>query len=445
MHTESQYGNFFIPPYDSYLNSGQGGYNANLHVEQTLPENGRFVGGETIKPQASAEGDHGYITSPTDSPDVAHMEENGIPYHHRIRLVPLSSFTSTNLEGTTNTGDTIASHSAFDPANYPMSLTTPSLHHIYGLSATRAYQAGTYSSTVKIGLGVPWKTEQGTSMLWNKFFSEHYQISESDWETNHDYYHYLFGTYLSSFVLDFLAKFVEKEGGDPATGSDTAAGGFYHYAINSSDRNDKMSFVQDVEGDFLNAKALVFANPTSTDPIYKAIGDLRTSQPATKTLQEWFLGNSSTTAEDLWYNKNPEQLEGAWKLFMTASNIYQRRNVTFLWVMHEVIKMMGTLGALGQAQTQRLLALSTAQQSAVNNISAINFLLPGTKVTNTNLNSYMSAYIEQYRSRQQMAGQYSSQVSGTISSTASSTQQESTLMASVLKQIEGLIRGIFNR
>ena len=439
MHTESQYGQYFVPPYNMYPTSEETGYNSNLNI-QTPPDGGRYFAGYTIKDQEDGGfGDHGYIYSGLMSEDIAQTEQLGIPAHHKMNLVPKEKFTSINL------AKYPSSHTIFNPSSYPIFSTDPATHYIYGLSAQRAYLSGTYTGAIQIGLGIPWKTGQGANLLWNDFFSKHCQISELDWGAGKDYYHYLFGCYLSSFVLDFLSNFATNNS-EPSKGSDTPNGGFFHFATDDTlTKSEKMDYVDSMKNTFLNAKDLVFADSSTLAEIQNLKTTWAAKEPG-KDLQQWFLGESGSP-DDVWFKDSSSTLQEAFGLFMKASNIYQRRDVTFIWVMHEVVKMLGKLEATTEIQSQRLLALSQSQSAAVSDIARIGFDKPkSTKdVTAINHNSYMSGYIEQYRSRQQMSSQYSSQTTSTVSATQSASQQQSTLMATVIKQMDGLIRGIFNR
>jgi hypothetical protein len=82
-------------------------------------------------------------------------------------------------------------------------------HHRKELNPYVAVGDGSFDDSITNNYGIPWKADQGTGRLWNNFFDQNYAIQESDWDTNSDFYHYLFGQYLSTFVKEFLPAVVK--------------------------------------------------------------------------------------------------------------------------------------------------------------------------------------------------------------------------------------------
>lgn len=407
----NQYGHVFIPPYSFFPAADPNtGMFSTLHFEATdnhVSSNFDFI----------YEGFDDHAFSGTASiPDTPHHTENtGIPFHHRTYFRTKQTFV--------HNGHTYNAGTTLNP------------YLVYG--------DGNYTGVIENGLGVPWKSSQGVDMLWKSFYGDFYQISELEWNTEQHYYHYLFGKYLSDFTLDFLPMFARKAGA-PAVGHESTASddGFYYYTNITVSTNAKKQFAIEQTPNFLNAYEIVMDD--QYPDIMNDIVDSWITNQSTLTLQQWFLNHNTA---DTWFLQDSASLKQAWEVFLDASNIRQRRNSTFMWVMREVIQLLMKLEAVAASQSNRLLTFSEAEQDATKRASAVRFCEPSSAKDyhRVNWNSYMMSYLQFYRTNQDIASKQASQANSAVGSTQTAMSDQSSTMSTLLKQMEGLIRNIFNR
>ena len=312
---------------------------------------------------------------------------------------------------------------------------------------------GSYNSVINDKHGVAWKSRQGVQLLWEQFFSK-YTITELEWNTEQYYYHYLFGKYLTSFIIDFLPLFAQHDNGSQINiiDIDNAQGGFYYLSGATGadiEKEDIIEFDNENGINFLNAKNLLLS-PGISDRFESIRNDLVkfSSQVPDISFQQLFLGSDYT---ETWFYFDSicetNSLEKTWDLFMDASDLEQRRHSAFLWILREVIRMLDKLQDSGISQSNRIITLINGEEAAVKNMKSINFSTPSnaSDIDTITDNQLAQGYIETYRTYQDINGKYAGQQNSVVTNTTSSIKSQSTIMTTILKQMEGLIEDIFNR
>ncbi len=169
----------FVPPYSNNPHIDATGFNQNLQMSNWV------IKYKVIDPVTQGPGDHG-ISTPKDG-STPHTEQDGIPYHHNMAAYAKGSMSN------------LANSTTFVVTGTPLVATDAIGYSAFGLLTTSG-SPNSAISEYNIGLGVPWRTDAGVQQMWKTFFTQYVHVNANEWEAHHDYYHYLFGKFLSQYV-----------------------------------------------------------------------------------------------------------------------------------------------------------------------------------------------------------------------------------------------------
>ena len=423
----SEFGYNFIPPYCDT------GTQANLNLNLMT----------AIQPEKPP-GDHGYSAIPGHSGSIAkpyHAESSGIPFHHYK--------------------DDSASHYIAEGHGFFSNVIVPNQY------------------------GTPWKTEQGAVFLWQNFFKKHFTITEDEWSKDSDFYHSLFGKYLSSFVHDFLPAVVKiaklnysalvkaqsstcddvadcakmkKYMHDLATsfpnylGLIISPGGTSENAVHANIRTI-LTKALEKSYSFSDIKFVTTTIDSSSTVEVTASPSNPTDEELEQCLQRWFLGvdsgkpSKTMYQDDVAANPSPSDLAKIWSYFMSASDIKIRHDRALAWSYSVMITVLNALQMSAEVQSQRVSALTSAQKSSTSAMIRISLpvITSMSDLTGTTDKKRAQAYIAIYRSARQRIQEYTHQQASIANTSNQNFKQQTSLITTMVQTIDSLIQFILRK
>jgi hypothetical protein len=325
------------------------------------------------------------------------------------------------------------------------------LHHGKTSDIYNASNPGLYTNVVLGTNGVPFMSSQGVQVIWEQFFSDYMNISGNDWQENSEYYHYVFGKYLQSFIFDFLEPLAITVN---INQSDIDNVNFLNAdSIDDPDLIGMQAVISNLEftmpdytyfisGGEGNANAQTILNGFNN--VNEAASPGNPDGYPYDTPAAWFLGVGGSFSNNM-FESGQGYLENAFALFAKSSDLQQRSRSTMNWAYNYLLKMLDELTLLAASQSNRVSVLSDAEEAATSDMAAIQFTdySSSTQTTAVTANQRRQGYVQVYQAQKNLMNSYQTQQSTQTQNTNSAYNDSSNIVNDLLTTLNSLVSSIF--